>query len=62
MCVCSTSRFAAGWTDFGLGSTAVSRVIAATARTNAGRSASRCVMRNDAVCSPGANWAAIRAK
>ncbi|MEV5858148.1 hypothetical protein AB0L83_00345 [Streptomyces sp. NPDC052071] len=37
----SVSRWAAGWTDFGLGSTAASRVIEATARTNAGRSANR---------------------
>ena len=58
----STSERTAGTTDFGFGSTTRSRDTDATARTNPGRSTSRCVTSNDDTASGGANVCAIRAK
>jgi hypothetical protein len=60
--VCSTSRRAEASMDFGLGSTAFRAVIAATARTNEGRSGSRCVIRKAAVFSSGAKVVVILVK
>lgn len=59
---CLDLSLGAGSDGFGLGSTARSWVIAATARTKAGRSGSRWVTRKDVARPVGANWAVFLLK